>query len=131
MSAGEDRVSRTDKDRPPWVRARDEKAPREWHHWRCETKWPSPYWTQVPCDLISERGRSGKSRCYLVETLVSWRSGDGPPQWFRDHRWFNPERVRERDGLKSLVKEFNAGYDLDGCDFPNYHHRNSAKWDWW
>jgi hypothetical protein len=39
------------------------------------------------------------------------------------------ERVRERDDLDRMVKEYNATGELDNGDFPNYQHRHTALWD--
>lgn len=51
------------------------------------------------------------------------------PKWFIDHRWNNAERVRMRDELLNIVKEFNTSGDV--VDEPqSWQHRHGAQWDW-
>jgi hypothetical protein len=50
-------------------------------------------------------------------------------RWLIHHLWTNMERVRERDDLDRMVKEYNATGELDNGDFPNYQHRHTALWD--
>ena len=55
------------------------------------------------------------------------------PKWYRDHIWYNPERVRERDELRKAAALYNAGgwedEDFD-FDFPNNHHKHMGVWYW-
>ena len=52
------------------------------------------------------------------------------PRWYIEHVWHNPERVRERDQLGKMVKEYNAMGELDDADFPAHQSRHCASW-WW
>jgi hypothetical protein len=56
--------------------------------------------------------------------------GAGIPKWFNDHRWANPERVRERDHLGEMAKEYRAHGELEDGDFPCWQHRHLGRWDW-
>jgi hypothetical protein len=55
--------------------------------------------------------------------------GSNPRKWFIDHRWNNPERVRERDELTDAAKEYRANGEVE-ADFANFQHRHAAQWDW-
>jgi hypothetical protein len=52
------------------------------------------------------------------------------PRWYIDHTWFNPERVRTRDDLGEMAKEYNANGELEDGDFANHQHRHCSGW-WW
>jgi hypothetical protein len=56
--------------------------------------------------------------------------GKAARSWFVDHVWHNPERVRTRDQLRNLAREYNAYGDLEDGDFPNWQARNCARWSW-
>jgi hypothetical protein len=60
---------------------------------------------------------------------VKW-SRKNAPDWFIRHVWSGPERVRERDDLGEMVKEYNATGELDDGDFPNWQARFCAQWLW-
>lgn len=51
------------------------------------------------------------------------------PKWFRDHRWFNPERVRVRDSALDMIKDYRANGHIE-MEFQNFDHHNSGQWDW-
>lgn len=52
------------------------------------------------------------------------------PRWFVKHVGHDPERVRERDKLGKMVKEYNATGDLEDGDFPCWQARHAARWLW-
>lgn len=54
-----------------------------------------------------------------------------PPSWYINHVWTGPERVRERDKLNDLRREYNAHGELEDGDFENRQTRHSARWLWW
>jgi hypothetical protein len=137
-------VSRTDKHAPYWTWAtwyepahalhcRDY-AHRSWHRGCVLT----------PCNLPEHPVRHAGRRPNRLIGMCTWEpvwprryedalritGHNAPPRWFRRHRWFGPERVRERDRLGKLAKEYNANGELDDGDFPNPQHRHGALWDW-
>lgn len=117
-------MSRTDKDRPPWVRAKDEPSPTEWHYWMCETKFPRWGLARVqPCDIDQRH----KGRCQYFERDRAWHSA--PPNWFRLHRWYEPERNSVRMDCGRAVKEYRGVSEVDVL--PSIEqHRHGASWDW-
>jgi hypothetical protein len=56
--------------------------------------------------------------------------GKRMPRWYVEHVWHNPERVRERDSLDKLAKEYNATGGIEDGDFPNWQARGCASWYW-
>lgn len=52
------------------------------------------------------------------------------PRWYINHLWNGPERVRVRDGLRNLAREYNSYGDIEDDDFPNWQARNCARWSW-
>lgn len=118
----------------------------------------APYWTWATwyepshgshrhqaCDLPTEPVRANPSRrpryprdgwmsCFWRPVHPNWRQsrkiyGNTVPRWYVDHVWSNAERVRVRDGLSEIRKEYSAWGYFDG-DFPNWQHRHGAAWDW-
>jgi hypothetical protein len=53
--------------------------------------------------------------------------GKAARSWFVDHVWHNPERVRTRDQLRNLAREYNTYRDIEDDDFPNWQARNRAR----
>ena len=138
-------MSRTWKDRPYNVRVRDKKEKTYIRHNHVERVcWMrNTGYDPAQCDIDEfdackphEEGWKGSRRsfnCYRALGAESrhglyWR--DSVPKWFRDHSWYNPERVRERDLLKDAKKLYNGDNDLEGFDFRNYQHRHQASWRW-
>lgn len=54
----------------------------------------------------------------------------GVPSWFVREVYHRPERARERK-LRDVMREFNAGEDIEDYDFENRQARNEARWIWW
>lgn len=134
-------MSRTDAHAPYWTWA-------TWyepcHHLYCEN-YISRSWQKVskqPCNLPERpvRHANGRTRVYVPHCTwepvwPSWREArwlhvHGVPQWYVNHVWNNPERVRVRDRLKQYCKEYNAGDDLQDWDVPCWQHRHGATWYW-
>lgn len=118
-------MSKTDKDRPSWVRAKDEPNPGIWHHYRCETtfsayKWR---WPALPCDIDTRH----QSRCHYYEAQRAWCSA--PPNWYRHARWYNPERNNVRMDCLRAMKEYASSGDTDVI-VSTSQHRHGASWDW-
>lgn len=128
-------MSRTDAHTPWWVVA-------PWYepwHFRCPYSLWGRDWSRectLPDEPVREQYFATKhGHCHWSPMWPSWRQArwrhiPPTPKWFVDHHWNNPERVRERDQLGKMVKEFNAtGMVADG-DFANYRGRHGARWAW-
>lgn len=100
----------------PW------RLPEHEHHKRVRhEEWPCTCddWPLRPtCDYSFDTGYCTYAARYY---------GGGVPQWYVDHTWNNPERVRVRDDLRAMAKEWNANGDLEDGDFPNYQHRHRSS----
>lgn len=59
----------------------------------------------------------------------SYRGWSRCPKWFRDHRWNNRERVRERDTFREDVKQYRGEATVEN-GWQNFHHKHGAQWDW-
>lgn len=82
--------------------------------------------------------------CDAIPTCYRYQNGprgsyrsNSVPKWFVDHTWNNPERVRVRDELRELTKEFNANFGRYGArggdadlEFENFQHRHRSRWYW-
>lgn len=132
-----DTVSRTDATRPYWVRVRDNSERRIAHHMHERRGW-RPYRGMSAitseCDLDEHDSRPFHERYFgsCSYSLVHERPFSSCPAWYRAVSWQKPERIRERDDLRAMAREYNTYGDLeeDG-DFacPQHRHR-SSQW-WW
>lgn len=130
-------MSRTDSTRPYWVRVRDNTERRIAHHMHERRGW-RPYYGMSPitseCDLDEFDDRSYNDRwagsCRY--SLADERPFSSCPAWYCHATWWQPERVRERDDLRMMAREYNTYGDLeeDG-DFPNTQHHHRSSWWWW
>lgn len=125
-------MSRTDAHVPWWVRATWYEPSHSSHIYQ-------------PCNLPDVPVRSNPRRrpgyphtgwldCFWRPVHPSWRQvrricGNTVPRWYVDHVWHDPERVRVRDGLTKICKQYNAGV-RDDWDFPNHQARHGASWHW-
>lgn len=135
-------MSRTDAHAPYWTWA-------TWyepcHHLYCPNG-TNRYWQKrqgktQPCNLPKRPVRHAGARtrvyvglCTWEPVFPRWRQArwlhvGQVPKWYVDHVWNNSERVRVRDGLNRIRKEYSAWSYLDG-DFPNWQHRHGATWYW-
>jgi hypothetical protein len=135
-------MSRTDVHAPYWT----------WAAWfepehgpRCPY-WPFGNWrgfATQPCNLPERpvrqrelRYQPGVHQCtwgpvYPPYRQLRWLQGKRRhPGRYTEHVGHNPERVRQRDKLGQMVKEYNATGELDDGDFPNWQARHSARWLW-
>lgn len=116
-------MSRTDKDRPTWVRRRDTTTPVRIEH---------DHHAGV-CDADPGDG----SRCCW--TLPPWIRRDSslppPPNRLANAEWWRPERTRERDALRDLAREYNADpeqfMDEDDADFEHRQGRHWVHYHYW
>lgn len=136
-------MSRTDVHAPYWTYA-------VWwepcHHLWCPNRinrnWQKRHGRVEPCNLPKRPVRHGGRRtrvhvglCTWKPVWPSWRECRWQmfrpvPRWFIRHTWSGPERVRQRDTLSKLAKEYNATGTLADGDFPNYQTRHTARWLW-
>lgn len=135
-------MSRTDGHAPYWTYA-------TWwepvHHLYCRS-YLRRSWQKVdrytPCNLPDRPVRHGGGRTHRLTPRCTWEPvwpryrdmhllyGRDMPRWYVEHVWHNPERVRQRDKLGQMVKEYNACGELDDGDFPNHQARHGAHWYW-
>lgn len=135
-------MSRTEAHAPWWTRA-------PWlepaHSLGCEFYMPRQWQRGIPpkaCDLPESAERSANRQPRRGVDTCTWEPiwpryrdmrklfGHPVPRWYIEHVWHNPERVRVRDDLAKMVKEYNGEGELDDPDFPNYRARHCAGW-WW
>lgn len=127
-------MSRTDKTRPGWVKAFFD-APIHHDHRNGEcveetfddaqfwaTRRPRYSWPRPPTCTRYFGGRYSHIARHIY--------GDHVPGWYVHHTWVDPERRRARDGLRDMLKEYNANGELEDDDFPNYQHHHRASWYW-
>lgn len=151
-------MSRTDKDDPYEVMLGDTtRDVTEWHVCNKATE-SRRYQTRFEeCDLPprseigTTRNLTWRHRPRCTYQLAGEHPWPSPPSWFARQVWHKPERARERREM-TKAKQFyrrNAtdvysyiygpqdygtgllGPEDEGFDFPNYQHRNSARWLWW
>lgn len=94
------------------------------------------------CDLPESAERSAYRQARRGDSPCTWEPiwpryrqmrklfGHPVPRWYIEHVWHNPERVRERDQLGKMARQYNAEGELDDGDFPNYRARHCASWYW-
>lgn len=153
-------MSKTDKDRPYRIKVMDETLDREVHHNHIpryvmcvtgERVVESRYrlWGADVVRISHHTVKTGFKRAYPRECVIdqnkSWHDADcgyslpfhearwheSPPREFIHHVWTGRERVRERDGLNNLRREYNAHGELEDGDFENRQARHSAHWLYW
>jgi hypothetical protein len=136
-------MSRTDRDRPYRVRSADPHEPREAVHshvcrrWRHEPDCPHDLGCDLPDyhdrtpDSPTDKPRWTRPNCYWRLTYwVFSPYGGGPPKWYRDARWHNPERGRVRAHNVEWRKVANAGGDLEDWDLACWAtHHEGGYWD--
>lgn len=99
-------------------------------------------WERMPCNLPKRPVRHAAHRPHRWVHLctwepiwpawreVRWLMHGHQPRWFVKHVGHAPERVRERDQLGKMVKQYNATGELEDADFANYQSRHAARWLW-
>ena len=129
-------MSRTDKDRPLWVRSLDSTDPVVVDH-----SHESGVCTLGDNDLAPDRpvGRGDLiyARGVCRQMIPSWASkrdhrSPGAPARLRKDQWWDPERARERRLLAEVVKAYRGDPEEvldDGVDFGNFQHRRGATYD--
>lgn len=127
-------MSRTDVHAPYWTWAEYYRPMHNHYERSCDLP-PEP----VRCNtkLRPDYPNDGWQSCYWRPALPdSWREyrwlhlGKAVPKWYVDHVWHNAERVRERDELRNLAREYNAYGQVEDGDFGNWQARHCATWYW-
>ena len=144
-------MSRTDKDRPLWVRNTDTTLPLvAWHEhlYRRDSEGRFRRIAYGACSLLTPDEQRASIDYQFhhnwleCEWRVAWWSregggwrGNGPSRGFVKASWNGPERVQARLSLREAAKEYNGrsweedegGFDFD---YPNIQHRHQAN-HWW
>lgn len=123
-------MARTDKDRPLWVREADPSEDRVPYHRHQDWRGLRSYECDFEENEHARPSKSYKNNCGWSLRGYHWYTGS-VPKWFIDHVYNNPERVRVRDDLRNMAREYNAYNDLEDDDFPNHQHHYGASWYWW
>lgn len=114
-------MSRTFKDRPYWVQEYDTRNLRVAYH-HCHKR-------DSVCDLEEpKRWSVGACNYWLIAPVYSWQRVEH--EMVRNN-YYAPERSFVRDGLLSLVKEYNSNGDVDDADpwaFPHRHAPFNGSW---
>lgn len=116
-------MSRTDKDRPHWVRLNDPDDNRVAHHDHVD------YWgNDVKCDIDVPTVREDKYRIerncsYEIAGVYLWN--ETPPRKMRHYEWFGPARARTRDAMISQAKEYNTYGSIESDSQEPSDHRNA------
>ena len=123
-------MSRTDKDRPPWVVVLNEG--RSGHRHR------DVHGDRVSCDAdgtwCPPQRPDGSFGCFLTlpQTRPSWwRFSTAPPKADRALLFHRRERSAARTTTSRLRREFNTAGELDDGDVFCRQHRNGLRWDRW
>lgn len=116
------------------------------HHLYCPVR-VNRYWQKrdrtEPCNLPEQpmrhagvRTRSYVGLCTWEPIWPSYREAGWlvwkrhTPAWFIKYTWSGPNRVRERDQLGKMAREYNATGGIEDGDFPNWQARHCARWLW-
>lgn len=125
-------MSRTDKDRPDWVRVNDKTEDRTEFHYHHRRYWGEPYEGMYDCEIDEPLdGSKGmrKRRCgYYLRTNRYWN----PKREDRRLYYYKPLRSRERDTLGKAAKQYNAGNEVDeDIVLPESHRHAMFPGGYW
>jgi hypothetical protein len=133
-------MSRTHKDRPYWVKSNDPAvAFIECHdHSLLGRKVVGligsyEYPSDCTIDVPRKPGGWNINRNLICRHVLPDRAvSDSPQKWARHELYYGPERLRTRDGMRRLTKEFAASGTVDDSGFQNYQHRHATiKGGYW
>lgn len=127
-------MSRTDKDRPFWVRKFDPSERGGVDHW-CGHPYSSysPYRGEYfPCDLhlpppLTEE-EANERRCSPSDPASGWSAIN--PGWWTHHHQVAPRRRRDRDVLNEAVKWHRADPENFVEDFDLGYSEPYEPWYW-
>lgn len=124
-------MSRTDKDRPYWIKGEDDPGNPIAHHYTCEYS-PLGHWNRVACDYDDNNIPKRDRKCRRFPQLeMSYWYGHGPTKIDRHLYWNGPARAEERATLSSLIKDYRANGDVDHAELDHQQHRHDAAYLLW
>lgn len=122
-------MSRTDKDRPHWVRLNDPKDDRVAYHDHVDM-----WGNDVECDIHlptvrEDKYRSERNCGYDLAGVYLW--SETPPKKMRHYEWFGPVRAKTRDAMLAQVKEYNTYGDVVNDSGEPEDHRHAPVKGYW
>lgn len=115
-------MSRTDKDRPYWVKANDATLLREPDH---------GYGHAQGCTLNKPLAR-GELWRVCANLPVIYPVTDEPPRELIRDAYYGPDRAASRDTLVRMAREFNTFGDVDDTPVqPNQHKHAPYRGGYW
>jgi hypothetical protein len=131
-------MSRTDKDKPWWVRTEWYKADH-----RCRLAVPAmARWSTYECDLAPEPFRGYTEPRWMHPSkpgctwAAEWPRRDRynytrPPTRVDKHLgWWGPDRRDVRDLMNEARKQYHGYREVEILE-PVQHHRHAGKKGWW
>lgn len=137
-------MSRTDKDKPWWVRT-------NWYvaaHEKCpfDSYRRDAYWSRSrECDLPPDPLRSNFAQGYQPRWIRRPAACTWEPEWPRRDRynftrppsredkhlgWWGPDRRDVRDLMIEARKQYHGNREVEILE-PVQHHRHTSKKGWW
>jgi hypothetical protein len=122
-------MSKTDKDRPFWVKQNDSSLLRQAYHDHVD------YWgNEVECDIHLPTVREDKYRVdrncgYDIVAYYAW--ADSPSRRIRHTEWFGPVRAKTRDSMLAQAKEYNTYGEIYNDSTEPGDHRNAPIKGYW
>lgn len=131
-------MSRTDKDRPYWVRLNDSSENRvadHTHHpyggwWNPGGRWfAEEYVCDIDKPMTGHYEIDRKRNCDY--RLANYRWYDEPTKRDRREEYYAPLRHEERDTLDKAVKQYNATGEVDDIYLPESHRHAPFRGGYW
>lgn len=125
-------MSRTDKDRPFWVKLNDPSENRTDDHMHHTRGLWSKDWDGV-CDIDKPYGPTlkrwaGRNCHRMIHNYNPW---DDPTKEDRDLLYYGPLRASERDTLKKAAKEYNTTGDTEDVFLQEKHRHSMFGGGYW
>lgn len=120
-------MSKTDKDRPLWVRANDTSLKRVPYHDHLD-RWGNVVDCDIEMPTVYNDAYRGLRQCGYDIYQDSWL--DTPSRKVRHYEWFGPVRAKMRDSLRAQVREYNTYGEVDDAIFIG-DHRNTPLNGYW
>jgi hypothetical protein len=124
-------MSRTDKDRPYWVRTNDPREDRVEHHNHVAPRWRTMYAWDGECHIDEPSTRENR-RSYSCGFNLRYKRYWNPKKEDRRLYYYKPLRSRERDTLGKAAKQYNAGNEVDeDIVLPESHRHAMFPGGYW